>query len=127
MFKNAKAMLYTLLVSTITFGAVSANAESSKEFKVMTGYVSSTAILEGDYQEAVRLAQLPVENDSLYERAVNANSLCVAYAKLADVEEATNACSKAVRLSKRVGIHTGLDLAAQNNRKIVRKYARMTK
>lgn len=123
MFNLLKQRFCVLLCSFFVVTSVHAESARDVEFKVITGYGSSTAILNGDYQQAVELAKVRGVGQTPYDRAVNANSLCVAYAKLAQVEQALDACSNAVRVSRRVGSVTDIDRVAMNNRNIVRKYA----
>ncbi len=86
------------------FAVTSVMAESSSELIVLEGYPSSSAVLDGNYPEAISLALAQLnanEKPSRKERFASQTALCVAYAKTRQMEHALVSCTAAKRLAKR--------------------------
>lgn len=116
---------FGLMLMTAMGFATQASAEFApeKQLIVIEGYDISEAVLAGNYEEAIEFGKQKKSARTAYDRAANSNSLCVAHAKLANLEEAIAACRTAARATKYLDIGSELRSVVRSNQALVMSYA----
>ncbi len=71
-------------------------APGQYEMRVLEGYASSKALLDGNYAKAMRLAEARRDSKLTVSRLANETTLCVALTKMGQLENAEKSCDKAV-------------------------------
>lgn len=97
-----KNLFFALLLSVVMCSPVMANIIEKPEAIVIDGLPGSKAVLEGNYEEAIRkLDSSIVKTLNRYDRAAMKNNLCVAYLKSGMFDAAEEACISAKKMAKK--------------------------
>lgn len=100
--RQSKLLKQTSTFAVVVFFAIFNSqvlAAGPVNMNVIEGYASSRAVLNGDYEKAIKIATADIETKSHYRRTVEATTLCVAYTKTGMLETASTSCVKAIEAS----------------------------
>ncbi len=97
---NTKHLLFALILTSVFTAPAMANIPQANEAFVILGLQSSNAVLDGNYDKAIKLASRKTKiNNSPYTRAAENISLCVAFLKSGKLDSAQQACETAKQLA----------------------------
>lgn len=100
--RQSKLLKQTSTFAVVVFFAIFSSqvfAAGPVNMSVIEGYASSRAVLNGDYEKAIKIATADIETKNHYRRTVEATTLCVAYTKSGMLETAGSSCVQAIEAS----------------------------